>query len=272
MHTLPAQAFLQPTYGGGDAKTSVYSQLSTTWTGVGDRCIQSAARSPDATWGHAQAKVALRLRQCVDTSSRSAMELFILWFQIPREEDLCIRAFRNGVARFSFGGVTVQVQPDRHLNVYQLIPYDIQPKVDPDLAERVRKYLIGYYAGNREAEMLERAMEALAFLGLGHGLDRILVIKDVGRKGKTARSVLRQTTFGSRASRLSASILITEEEARKQLSQHLYARVLDFDEFCSRDWLLRPILFALSGASPSSSGHPSVKKPTKCTGRGTESC
>ena len=183
-----------------------------------DRCFQQSSQASSASWGQVQANVALKLRQCVDTSARSALELFILWFQEQRKEDLCIRAFQNGVARFAFGGVTVQVQPSRGLSVYQILPYEMKPSVDPELAAIVRKYLVSYYAGNKGAEMLERALEALAFLGVGDGLDKILVIKDVGRKGKTARGVLRKTVFGSRSSQCSATILTTEEEARKQLS------------------------------------------------------
>ena len=144
-------------------------------------------------------------------------------------------AFSNGAARFAFGQDTEQVLPKRDADVYHRLPYPIKLGVDPEHADEVRKYLISYYAGNMQSEMMERAMEAIAFMGVGHGLDKILVVRDQGRRGKTARSVLRRTVFGDRARQLSGSILTKDDEARKQLSQHMYAKIMDFDEFSSRD-------------------------------------
>ena len=70
----------------------------------------------------------------------------------------------------------------------------MKPQAPADVAADVRQHLIGSHAGNRDAEMMERALEALYFTGDADGLDTILV-RDQGRKGKTARSVLWRSTF-----------------------------------------------------------------------------
>ena len=38
--------------------------------------------------------------------------------------------------------------------------------------------------------MLERSLEELGFVGAAAGLDKVLVVRNEGRKGKTARIIL----------------------------------------------------------------------------------
>ena len=45
-------------------------------------------------------------------------------------------------ARFCFGCATAQVPPDREANVYDMLPYDMQPAPDADIATAVWRYLI----------------------------------------------------------------------------------------------------------------------------------
>ena len=73
-------------------------------------------------------------------------------------------------------------------------------------------------------------MEAIAFMGVGHGLDKILCCKESRQKRKDG------------SQRASQSILTKDDEARKQLSQHMYAKIMDFDEVSSRDELIRSVL------------------------------
>ena len=178
------------------------------------------------------------------------LKQFVAWYQSAWHEVRKMQALKDDVLRFDFGKHTRQVVPSRDAHVYTAVGYPIHPKVDPEIGMAVRRYLISYYAGNKEAEMLERLIEAIAYVGVGSGLDKILTVNDVGRKSKTARGVLDKAVFGAQASRMGASILTVEEEARKQLSRHLYARLCDFDEFSPRDWIQRSILFSLSGETP----------------------
>ena len=122
------------------------------------------------------------MRRCFNNSGRAVLDQYVLWYQVLRREAPRTFAFENGVVRFGFGAAPEQMKPDRDADVYDLLPYEIKPEVDADLAAEVRKYLISYYSGNKQAEMLERALEAIAFLGLSAGLDKVLVIKDDGRK------------------------------------------------------------------------------------------
>ena len=215
-----------------------------------DRAIQRAAKADDASWGAVRATVALELRRKLAACPENVAKQYILWFQTQINATRGVFAFANGVARFTFGCSPQQVNISAEGNYYGSLPYSLKPKHDPEIASEVGKYLIGYYAGAKAAEMMERALECFAYLQVGHGLDKVLVIRDDGRKGKTARSVLRKTTFGSRSSHLGGSILTMDDEARKQLCRHMFVNVLDFDEFSTRDTLLRDILFALSGESP----------------------
>ena len=98
-------------------------------------------------------------------------------------------------------------------------------------------------------------------MGVGSHIDKMLAVKYVGLKGKTARGVLRQAVFGAQASRMDASTLTVEEEARKQLSRHLYVRLFVFDEFSSLDWIQRSILSSLSGETPILIWKPFGKEP-----------
>ena len=134
----------------------------------------------------------------------------------PREEAAATIAFSNGIAEFCFGRDIRQVAQMREHIVHQSVPSPIKLECDPELAEAVRKYLISYYAGNKDAEMMERSVEAIAYMGVGAGLDKVLVLRDTGKKWKTARSILRRTTFGSRASLLSGSISTKDDEARQR--------------------------------------------------------
>ena len=90
------------------------------------------------------------------------------------------------------------------------------------------------------------------FTGHADGLHKMLVVRDQGRKGKTARSDLRRSTFGKRCSQLSASILYVDEEARKHLSNHLHSLVFDFDEVSTGDSILRDVLSRCLANLPSS--------------------
>ena len=103
----------------------------------------------------------------------AVLEQFVQWFQVPSEEEQGTFAFKNGIAYFQFGSQLTQLQPHCDARRYTYLPYDIKPQVDAELAREVRKYMIGYYAGNKHAEMLERALEAIAFIGLGQGLDKV---------------------------------------------------------------------------------------------------
>ena len=51
--------------------------------------------------------------------------------------------------------------------MYHAVPSHIRPKVDPDVAEVVRKYLITNDAGHKQTEMLERRLGATALKGAG---------------------------------------------------------------------------------------------------------
>ena len=215
-----------------------------------DKDILASARKNTPSWGEVQAEVALKLRKVFSNARQAVFELFVQWFESPREEAPLTFAFSNGVAVFGFGRHPEQLLPSPVNNVYEKVPYALKAVVDDEVATVVRKYLISYYAGNKQTEMMERALEAIAYLGLAEGLDKVLVIKDTGRKGKTARAVLRKTVFGTRASQVGPGILTVDDEARKQLSQHLFARLIDFDEFSSRDTIIRTILCQLSGSSP----------------------
>ena len=69
---------------------------------------------------------------------------------------------------------------------------------------------------------------------------------------KGGRARLRAASFGGQlsSSQLSLSILCVDEEARKQLSNHMYSLVFDFQEFSTSDSVLRHVFFALSGEPP----------------------
>ena len=172
-----------------DGKAELINKADTfdTTTPVADREVTAAARQQTASRREVQAGVTLNIRKCFSNCNRALFEQYVLWFQIPRVDAPQTFPFANGVARFDFGRDLVQVEPSREANVYECLPYRIKPKVDADIAAEVRRYLVAYYAGNKEAEMLERALEAISFLQLGLGIDKILVIKDDGRMGKTAK-------------------------------------------------------------------------------------
>ena len=97
--------------------------------------------------------------------------------------------------------------------------------MDPEIGMAARRYIISDYAGNKEAEMLERFIEAIAYPGVGSVPRQN--IKDVGRQGKTARGVRR----GIRCPSQSYGCVDANGgrgEARKQLSRHLNVRLFDF--------------------------------------------
>ena len=100
-------------------------------------------------------------------------ERYALWFEAPREEAAATIAFSDGIAEFCFGRDIRQVAPMREHNVCHSVPFPIKLECDPEVAEAVRKYLIAYYAGNKEAEMMERSMEAIAYMGVRAGLDNV---------------------------------------------------------------------------------------------------
>ena len=116
----------------------------------------------------------------------------MLWMQAPGEEAAATIAFSKGIAEFCSGrDMRGQVAPMRENSVYHSVPFfRSSSSVIQKLAEAVRKYLIFYLAGKKDAEMMERSMQAIACMGVGAGLEKILVVRDTGRKGKAARSIL----------------------------------------------------------------------------------
>ena len=150
---------------------------------VADRDVAAKAQPRAASGGAAQALVALKLRKAFGFARQSILEQFILWFQVPREEAKHTRAFQDGVAAFKFGSKTKQVSPGKKLNVYDIPPYALKPKVPAIIADAVRRCLTGYHSGNKGAEMMERSLEALCFTGYADGLDNVLVCRGQGRKG-----------------------------------------------------------------------------------------
>ena len=60
-------------------------------------------------------------------------------------------------------------------------------------------------------------MEALAILGVGHGVQKIFVAADPGRTRKSTLSLLRTSFAAERASVCSSSILTTQVELKVQM-------------------------------------------------------
>ena len=257
---IPADAYLLVTEALKTAATHLTTSTCNPATGTGlrelkgtvdrwdrlqhatDCSVLLAGRQAGVSWGGIQPFVALKLRQCISVIGRGVMEQYVSWFQTPRREDVCMRAFQDGVALFAFEERTVQKQPHRTNNVYEMLPYSLGAKVDPALATAVRQYLIAYHAGNKGAEMLERSLEALAFVGAGAGLDKVLVIRDDGRKGKTARSILRKTVQGPATS---AQAFLPSMIRLESSCATIYSR-----KSLTLTRIQRPILFALSSESP----------------------
>ena len=215
---------------------------------ISDKSVQRASGQDLPDWEVLHAHIALKLQRCVNSFGRAVLEQYVVWFPVPPGERADLHAFQNCVAAFSFRSIIRQVATSRTCNINGMLPRPMKPTVDARLAEKLREYMISHHAGNRDIEMMERPLEALFFLGKGESADKL--IRDEGRKGKTAGSILRKTVFGDRASQVDESILTTYDEARKQISQHLHAQVFEFDEFSPKDWLSRSILMALSGGSP----------------------
>ena len=143
-----------------------------------------------------------------------------MWFPVPREERADLRAFQNDVAAFSFGSIFKQVASSKTCNT-------MKPTVDAWLAE------------NSASKSYRTTRRTKTLLDKGESVDKIIVFRDEGRKGKTARNILYKTVFGDRASQASMQAVITA----------LCAQRFDFDEFSPKDWL-RSIFMAKSGGSP----------------------